>query len=190
MHSSSLPAKLSVEDYLAGEDGAELRHEYIDGETYAMGDASDRHGLIASNLVALLRPQIRGRGCQLFVNDMKVRLRISSQDVFYYPDLLLACDPKDRETYFRTNPCAIIEILSKTTERIDRREKMFAYTRLPSLKDYLLISQTEWAVWHHRRSRDWAADVLTDGGLKLDCLDAELSLVSIYEEIAGLERPG
>jgi Uma2 family endonuclease len=186
MHSPSPGPKLSVEDYLVGEDGAEQKHEYIDGEIYAMGGASDRHGLIASNLVALLRPQVRGSGCQLFASDMKVRLRLANQDIFYYPDLLLSCDPNDRETYFRAKPCAIIEVLSSSTDRIDRREKLFAYTTLPSLQDYLLIAQDERRVWHHRRAKDWAPEVLTEGGFKLDCLDAELALPAIYEEIEGL----
>ena len=99
--------RLSVLDYLAGEDGAEIRHEYIDGQLYAMTGASDRHGLITGNILAALRPLIRGTPCQLFANDMKVRLNISRQDIFYYPDLLLSCDPTDRETYYRSRPCLL-----------------------------------------------------------------------------------
>jgi Uma2 family endonuclease len=179
-------AKLSVEDYLAGEEAGELRHEYIDGQVYAMTGASDRHGLIVSNLVAALRPLVRGRGCQLFSNDMKIHLRIADQDIFYYPDLLLSCDADDRETYFRTKPCMIVEVLSEATERIDRREKFLVYTTLPSLQDYLLMSQTQRMVWHYRRARGWTAEVLTDGDLTLDSLDARLPLGLIFEEIEGL----
>lgn len=91
---------LPVDDYLAGEDGAEVRREYIAGQVYALTDASDRHGLIVLNIATALRPRIRGSGCQLFANDMKVRLRIGGDDIFYYPDLLLTCDPGDRETYY------------------------------------------------------------------------------------------
>jgi Uma2 family endonuclease len=179
-------SRLGVEAYLAGEDGGELRHEYIDGRIYPMTGASDRHGLIVSNLVAALRPLIRGRGCQLFSNDMKVRLRIADQDIFYYPDLLLSCDPDDRGTYFRTKPCVIVEVLSEPTERTDRREKFLAYMTLPSLQDYLLVSQTRHEIWHYRRSRDWAAEVLTDGDVRLDCLDIELTFGLIYEEIEAV----
>jgi Uma2 family endonuclease len=186
MHAPSLEPKLSIEDYLAGEDGAEQKHEYIDGTLYAMGGASRSHGLIVSNLVALLRPRVRGSGCQVFASDMKVRLRLANQDVFYYPDLLLSCDNDDRETHYSTKPCAIIEVLSDSTERIDRREKLFAYTTLPSLQDYVLIAQDERRVWHHRRAVDWTPEVLSEGTFKLDCLGAELALPAIYEEIEGL----
>ena len=102
---------LSIDDYLAAEEGADIRHEYIDGERYAMTGTSDRHGLIVGNLYAFLRPLLRGTPCQLFANDMKVRLRIADQDIFYYPDLLLSCDPDDRETYYRRNPCLLVEVL-------------------------------------------------------------------------------
>ncbi|MFP4061725.1 MAG: Uma2 family endonuclease [Halochromatium sp.] len=187
MYAQQDSPRLSVEAYLAGEEGSELRHEYIDGQLYAMTGASDRHGLIVSNLVAGLRPLIRGRGCQLFANDMKVRLRIAGQDIFYYPDLLLSCAADDREAYFRTKPCVIVEVLSESTERIDRREKFLAYTTLPSLQDYLLVSQTRREVWHYRRSQDWAAEVLSDGELRLDCLGIGLPLDLIYEEIEALQ---
>ena len=174
---------ISVDEYLAGEASAELRHEYINGQVYAMTGASDRHGLIVSNLVAALRPLVRGRGCQLFASDMKLRLQIAGQDIFYYPDLLLSCNPDDREPYYRTQPCIIVEVLSPSTERLDRREKFLSYITLPSLQDYLLVSQTERAIWHHRRSRDWHIERVTEDSLILDCLGLELPLSLIYEEL-------
>jgi Uma2 family endonuclease len=72
---------------------------------------------------------------------MKVRLEIGGQTLFYYPDLLLSCDKTDREPYFCRSPCLIVEVLSESTERIDRREKLLAYQRLPSLREYLLVAQ-------------------------------------------------
>lgn len=186
MHATHLSSSLSVDEYLAGEESGELRHEYIDGQIYAMTGASRQHGLIVSNLVAALRPLVRGRGCQLFANDMKVRLRIADQDIFYYPDLLLSCEADDRQTYYCTKPCVIVEVLSGTTERIDRREKFLAYTTLPSLRDYLLVSQARREVWHYRRAREWAAEVLTDGDLGLECLGISLPLDAIYDEVEGL----
>jgi Uma2 family endonuclease len=185
MHPSALPTSIGVDAYLAAEADGEQRHEYIGGQVYGMTGASDRHGMILSNLVAAVRPLVRGRGCQLFASDMKVRLRIAEQDIFYYPDLLLACDPSDREPYYRASPCVIVEVLSESTERIDRREKLLAYTTLASLQDYLLVSQSRREVWHHRRSLGWAPDVLTAGSLTLDCLGLPLTVDSIYEEVEG-----
>ena len=175
--------RLSVDEYLASEDGAELRHEYIGGEVYAMTGATARHGLITLNMAAALRSHVRGSGCQLFANDMKVRLRIGGDDIFYYPDILLSCDPADRAVYFRESPCLIVEVLSESTERLDRREKFFAYQRIPSLREYVLVAQDRCEVQVHRRSSDWAAEVLTEGMLRLECLDVGLSLDDIYEDV-------
>ena len=175
--------RLSVDDYLAAEDGADIRHEYIDGELYAMTGASDRHGLITLNLATFLRPRLRGTPCQLFANDMKVRLRIADQDIFYYPDLLLSCDPDDRETYYRRSPCLLVEVLSESTARLDRREKFFAYQTIPSLQDYLLIEQESRAVEIHHRARGWALERISEGNVRLDCLDVEVSLEALYEDV-------
>lgn len=175
--------KLTVDDYLKAEDGADIRHEYIDGELYAMTGASDRHGLIVGNIYAQLRPLLRGTPCQLFANDMKVRLRIQDQDLFYYPDLLLSCDPGDRETYYRAQPCLLVEVLSDSTARIDRREKLWAYQTITSLREYLLIAQDTRAVEIYRRADDWAHDTVTQGSVRLACLDVELALDVIYEDV-------
>jgi Uma2 family endonuclease len=175
--------RLSVDDYLAAEDGADCRHEYIDGEIYAMTGASDRHGLITLNLAAFLRPRLRGTPCQLFANDMKVRLRMADQDIFYYPDLLLSCDPADRETYYRRSPCLLVEVLSDSTARLDRREKFFAYQTIPSLQEYLLIEQSTCAVEIYRRADGWRCERITAGCLQLGCLDLAVSLETLYEDV-------
>jgi len=154
-------SRLSVEEYLAGEDGADIRHEYIDGELYAMSGASRQHVIITINMVAHLRPLLRGTPCRIFANDLKVRLRIAEQDIFYYPDLILACDPDDRETYYCTRPCLLVEVLSDSTARIDRREKLLAYQTLPSLMEYLLVDQHQRRIEVYRHAQGWAQDVLT-----------------------------
>lgn len=180
---------LTVDAYLAGEDGGDIRHEYIAGQVYAMTGASRHHGLITLNIAVALRPRVRGTGCQLFANDMKLRLRFGGDDIFYYPDLLLSCDPGDREIYYCSRPCMIVEVLSESTERIDRREKLFAYQTLASLQEYLLVSQDRREVQIHRRARDWAPEIVTEGSVRLDCLGCDLALVTVYEDVpAGLDH--
>lgn len=174
---------ITVEEYLDGEQRSEIRHEYIDGLVYAMGGASDRHGLIVNALAYALTPAARQRQCQLFTSDMKVRLNIADKPIFYYPDLLLSCDPADREAYFRARPCLIVEVLSETTERIDRREKLLAYQTLPSLQEYLLVARDAKRVEIHRRSQNWLPEYHADGALRLDCLDTELKLDDIYADV-------
>ncbi len=174
---------LTVPEYLEGERASEIRHEYIDGEVYAMVGASDRHGLIANALAFALTPAARRGHCQLFTSDMKVRLEIADQTLFYYPDLLLTCDPDDRERYYRTRPCLIVEVLSETTERIDRREKLLAYQTLPSLQEYLLVAQDERHVTVYRRRGGWRAEYFTDGTIPLDCVDEPLAVDAVYADV-------
>ncbi|MBS3936710.1 MAG: Uma2 family endonuclease [Sulfuritalea sp.] len=174
---------VSVEEYLAGELQTEIRHEYIDGQVYAMGGASDRHGLILNALAFALTPPARKRPCQLFSSDMKLKLSISGRPVFYYPDLMLACDPDDREPYFRTRPCLIVEVLSESTERIDRREKLLAYPTLPSLHEYALVAQDVRRVEIFRRANDWLGEQVIEGEVRLDCLAASIPIDAIYADL-------
>jgi Uma2 family endonuclease len=174
---------VTVEEYLAGELQSEVRHEYIDGQVYAMGGASDRHGLILNALAFALTPFARNKHCQLFTSDMKLRLEISGRLVFYYPDLLLACDPTDNDPYFRTRPCLIVEVLSEATERIDRREKLLAYQTLPSLREYVLVAQDVRCVEVYRRANAWLAEEITGGEVRLDCLEAAIPIEAIYQDV-------
>ncbi|MBV5305686.1 MAG: Uma2 family endonuclease [Desulfobulbaceae bacterium] len=175
--------RISVTEYLEGEQLSEIRHEFIDGQVYAMGGASDRHGLIVMATVLALGKRSRERQCQLFIADMKVRLKISGQDIFYYPDLLLSCDPTDRESYFRQAPCMIIEVLSESTERIDRREKMLAYQALPSLQEYVLVAQDYRQVEIYRRRNEWQPEIVNEGPFHLDCLDLIVAIDEVYEDV-------
>jgi Uma2 family endonuclease len=177
---------ISVDDYLAGEKDGEVRHEYVAGQVYAMTGASDRHALIVNALAFALTPAARMKRCQLFTNDMKVYVHQAGEDAFYYPDLVLPCDPDDRADYYCQRPCLIVEVLSESTERIDRREKLFAYTAgLPSLREYLLVAQDRRQVDIYRRGDDdWMHETVTEGHIRLDCLDMDLPVAAIYEDVA------
>ena len=178
---------ISVEDYLAGERETEVRHEYVSGYVYAMGGASARHNVLAGNLFAALHGALAESPCEVFMADMKVRLKVGVDDVFFYPDVMVCCDPEDRDEYFRSNPCLIVEVLSPTTERTDRREKLIAYTRIDSLREYLLVDQDKRELTLRRRRNDWAAETVhADGALRLECADLELSLAAVYAK-SGLE---
>ena len=172
---------LTVEEYLAGEQDGEVRHEYVAGHVYAMTGASARHALIVGAFFAAMLPRARERGCHLFTKDMKVHIRSGGEAFFYYPDLLLSCDPDDRADYYRERPCLVVEVLSEATARIDRREKLYAYTTIPSLRDYLLVAQDHRQVDHYRREGDdWRHEVHTEGVVHLDCLDLDVTLDAIY----------
>jgi len=176
--------EISVADYLAGEQDGELRHEYVAGRVYAMTGASARHGLLVGALHALLYPASRRKGCQLFVNDMKVHIQRAGEDAFYYPDLMLACEPDDRADYYREKPCLLIEVLCETTERIDRCEKLYAYTGIFSLSEYLLVAQDSRRLdLYCRATDDWTHDSYTQGTVRLGCLELEIALDDIYADV-------
>ncbi len=178
------PRWLSVTDYLAFEEGSEIKHEYINGEIYAMAGASVRHNRIAGNLFARLLAHLRGSPCQVFFADVKLHLKELGADIFYYPDLMVCCDPNDRDPYYRTRPCLIIEVLSSGTARIDRGEKLFAYARLGSLQGYLLLEQDRiGAILHWREGGDWRRAEFNDpqAELTLPCAGLTIRLAELYE---------
>src|SRR5437762_13416432 len=118
---------VSVEDYLAGEQASELQHEYVGGAVYAMAGASREHNEIIGNLYSSLRTALHGTPCRAFLLDLKVRLSLQEQHVFYYPDLTVGCDPRDPERLYLRYPRILVEVSSESTERLDRHEKWLAY---------------------------------------------------------------
>src|SRR5437660_10434913 len=112
---------LSPAEYLEGERFSEIRHEYVGGHVYAMAGASDDHNRIVGNIHGELRQRLRGKRCEPFMADMK--LKIPGGQAFYYPDIMVACDPADNAKYFRERPRVVFEVLSSETERSDQREK-------------------------------------------------------------------
>lgn len=178
--------RISEEDYLAGEKIASMKHEYVAGEVFAMAGASKMHATIAGNLFSALRVHLRGKPCRAYVADMKVRVKASS--AYYYPDLVVTCSPSDlavdAPAYYIETPCLIAEVLSDSTERIDRCEKLLAYQQLESLDDYLLIDQGKREADHfHRTAEGWQRDILGPGDiLVLPGLALELTIDQIYED--------
>ena len=182
--------RISVDDYLLGEQQTDIKHEYLDGQVVAMGGASRAHGLLVMSLSALLLPAARQKHCQLFAADMKLRLDHDGASYFYYPDLVLSCDPADRDPLFVRTPCLLVEVLSPSTEHIDTREKLLAYRLLPSLREYLLLRQDTLHAELYQRRDDggWTHQRLTqpDDAFSLLCLQVSVSLRDIYADIPEL----
>ena len=175
---------ITVEEYINNEEKGELRHEYINGIIHAIGGTSANHNLISGNLFALLRSAARPTPCQVFIADMKISLTIANENIFYYPDVLVSCEPDDNDQYYRKKPCLIAEVLSPTTERIDRREKFLAYTLLASLQEYIIISQEEQVVTIFRRKNGWKPEIYRNQDeFDVDCLGCVFTIQEIYEEV-------
>lgn len=174
---------ISIDEYMRGELESDIRHEYVGGDVYAMVGASARHNLISGNLFSAIRSQIHGTGCQVFINDMKAHIKATGMDCFYYPDIMLCCSDNENNAYYREHPCMIVEVLSESTERIDRREKFFAYTQIESLQEYILVDQNKQFIEHFKRQNDWQPDIITSGDLVLECIDVGVSFDAIYEDL-------
>jgi Uma2 family endonuclease len=178
---ASIPI-VKVEDYLAGEQVREVRHEYIAGQLFAMVGASRAHNTIAGNCFSLLHAHLRGGTCQVFMSNMKVR--VSKADAFYYPDIVVSCEPRDDKALCLNAPVMILEVLSPATEIIDRREKRLAYQRLDSLQEYVLAAQDSRRIEVYRRSNPgvWEVEIYEGNeNAVLRSLNVSLSLARIYE---------
>ena len=177
--------KLSAVEYLALEKRAAFRSEFFDGEMFAMAGASEEHNFIANNLLAALHAHLRGKPCRVFMVDMKVRLFIAREDVFYYPDLMVAGDARDTDRYFKRHPKVLMEVLSPDTERTDRREKFLSYIGIESLEEYVLVAPDRREITVFRRGDQWAPVVLTQAGqaLELTSIGFSLPLEMVYEGV-------
>ena len=182
----------SESDYLAYEAQSPVRHEYIAGEIFAMTGASIRHNVIAGNLFAELRTHLKGTPCRALIEGVKLRLR--KEQSYFYPDVMVTCEDRlqelDGQQQIVEAPLVVIEILSPTTEATDRREKLRAYRTLPSLKEYLLVSQEQAQVEIYRRRGDIGWDIITyepGDTVEIASLELQLGMDEIYFEsgIAG-----
>lgn len=131
----------SVEQYLDLEQHSPVRHEYINGTIYAMTGATEPHELICGNLFAAIHAHVRGGPCNAYMQGFSVRLKINDEDIFYYPDVMVSCTRDGVDTLFLRYPKLIVEVLSPSTESIDRREKFLSYTQIPTLEEYVLVAQ-------------------------------------------------
>ena len=185
METAEAIERVSVEDYLAGELRSEVRHEYLGGTVYAMAGTSEEHNTIGMNLATALHSHVGDGPCRVFMVDMKVRLHIARDDVFYYPDIMVTCDPRDTDRYAKRFPTVLIEVLSPETERTDRREKFFSYTSIETLEDYVLVAQARREVTMFRRSTQWNPEVLAqaDQNLELPSLQFTMALSAIYRRV-------
>ena len=185
---SSLPDYyLSPEEYLSLERRAEFKSEYLDGVVYAMAGGSERHNLIAANLIITLGVQLRDRPCRVYPSDLKVRVPNSKK--FFYPDVAVVCGETqfaDEERDVILNPILVVEVLSDSTEAFDRGKRFSSYQQIDFLREYLLVSQGEFQVEHYlRQETGWfytkAAGL--DAALALPALNCRLELSDIYNKV-------
>jgi Uma2 family endonuclease len=186
---------LTAAEYLERERNAEYKSEYYQGEMFAMAGGSVNHSLIAANLIATLRSLLKGSGCRVFTGDL--RLLIPASGFYTYPDVTVVCGELQvldemRDTVM--NPVVLIEVLSPSTESYDRGQKFFFYRSIPSLREYVLVSQqTRHIEVFRRRNGDgvWELHESNDSGeITLESIGCEFPVEDVYAEVEMQERTG
>ena len=173
---------LTFEEYLELEHISPIKHEFVDGQMFVLADISDKHNRLAGRLYAWLLGAEEG-SCLTFFADMKVR---TPDGVGYYSDVLVTCDEADDDAYVKRKPCLIIEILSPSTEAIDRGEKLHHYRTFETLQAYVLVNQEVARVEMYRREDDgsWRYEEREAGeSLRMPCLGFELQVDDLYKNL-------
>ena len=181
------PDFITPNDYLAGEEISDTKHEYLGGTVHAMAGATNQHNIIATNSLGSLYGQLRGKSCQPFNSDTKVRIEFPDHTRFYYPDAMVVCQMNPASDHFQNQPVVIIEVLSDSTRRADLGEKRDAYLTISSLKVLLFVEPDSPSVTLHRRLPEGGFTIERHAGLDASILlpeiDATLSLADLYERV-------
>jgi Uma2 family endonuclease len=178
----------TFEDYLALEEVSEVRHEFLDGQAWAMAGGTPEHAAVAGNITTLLNVQLRGRRCRVFSSDL--RIRVQATGLGTYPDVTVVCgqlerDPEDRKGNTLLNPQVVVEVLSPSTEVYDRDEKLSHYQRVPSIQEVALVAHDRREIEIVRRQSDgsWSRHVSRgEETAHLESLGCGLPLAEVYHD--------
>ncbi len=181
------PLRMSEAEYLEFERISEIKHEFLDGEIFAMSGASRPHNLICVNLIRMISTQFRGGDCEVYPSDMRVKI---SAGKYTYPDVSVVCGDAtfiDDDLETLTNPSIIIEVLSPSTEGYDRGKKFQHYRKMPSLQEYILVAQDHIHLEHYKLQADGVWGLVDLEGaqavLEFSTIPCTLPLTEIYERV-------
>ncbi|NET51919.1 MAG: Uma2 family endonuclease [Merismopedia sp. SIO2A8] len=184
------PSYLTADEYLAFEQTSQTKHEYRNGQIYAMAGASNNHVTIAGNLFASLRFTLRDTGCRPYISDTKIH--IPAKNTYYYPDVVVSCDSRESGlNHFLAYPCLVVEVLSDTTEAFDRGDKFADYRQLDSLTEYVLISQKQVAVdvFHRNEQDQWVLSAYNAShSFRLQSINVDIEVAELYEDVEFAEE--
>jgi Uma2 family endonuclease len=173
---------MTVDEYMKFEEQSSFRHEYVNGVVHAMSGPSLAHVRITGKLFVALETHLRGSPCEPFATDAKLWIRSEADEIIYYPDVVVACNRDEWGTNYVCNPKLVVEILSPSTEHIDRREKAMTYRRVVSIEEYVLLEQDEHKVIVHRRAENWKPQVYMgpQAVAEFRCISLSVPLAQIY----------
>ena len=183
----------TVEEYLEFEKTSPVRYEYVDGQIYAMAGESENHNRIAGHLYSIFDQHLAVGNCEAFIENVKLQVRPT---LYYYPDVVVTCGPvdvDDEDDYVIDDPALVVEVLSKSTARIDRTEKLREYQYLPNLREYVIVSQhrVQVEVYRHQNAgEEWSKQVYSDlqSQVHFDSIGARVSLAEIYRRVRFSEN--
>jgi Uma2 family endonuclease len=155
----SLPAFMTLDEYMEFEEGSAFRHEYVNGVIYAMSGVSMAHSRITRELYVAIVNHLRGKPCEAFSESLKLRVKTETDEIVYYPDVMVACQREQWGPNYVCSPKLVAEVLSPSTQHIDRREKAITYRRIASVEEYALLAQDEYKVAVQRRADAWRPTV-------------------------------
>lgn len=175
---------INEQDYLAGELISKVKHEYINGDVYAMAGASKNHDKIAGNVFAKFHLHLEKTACAPFSSDVKIKVGTD----YFYPDFMVVCDETDDDSYYTESPIIIVEVLSKATRRTDQTLKRQAYQSLPSLEEYVLIEQDLVDVEICRRANYWQSEHYYLGDVAyFAAIDLHFPVEAVYARVVNPE---
>ena len=177
----------SFDEFLEFEIHSQERHEFVDGHLFVMPGGTPRHNRLAINLLMRLDPVVTQQGCVAFMNDVLVR---TPDEIGYYPDLFVVCDSSQRSMRVQRTPNIIVEVLSDSTEKFDRTEKLRNYRTIPSLELYVLLEQDSILaeVFSKQPEGWWKHDVLREGSsIAFSSLELMVPLADLYENLPEAE---
>lgn len=179
------PPYMTLEEYMEFEERSPARHEYVNGVVYPMSGPSTSHNRIVARLHIALASRLRGGPCEAFISNQKLKLTPDSDQFVYYPDLMVSCDPSGWHKKWLSNPRLVIEVLSPSTQHIDRREKATTYKRIASIEEYVIVAQHSHQLTIRRRAENWVPDLVAgpEGVAELRSVGVSIPLAEVYEDV-------
>jgi Uma2 family endonuclease len=175
---------MSADEYLAWESGQQERHEYWDGEVVAMSGGTKKHNRVSFNSSKVLDAALAGTNCEVYINDIKVQVQANRK--YFYPDVVVTCDERDRDKHLVLYPCLIVEVLSPSTEAVDRGKKFTHYRRFTTLREYVLIQpeQPIVEVFSRNAAGKWElAEYGIDDVIHLESIGCPVAVQDLYDRV-------
>jgi Uma2 family endonuclease len=176
---------LSEKEYLDGEMVSDIKHEYVDGEVYAMAGASKNHERIAGNLFGEFRTHLKNSPCEPFGSDLRLRTPTGN---YRYPDCMVVCEDDGLDDYYTQSPVIVVEVISRSTRKTDEQIKRLEYINIATLKEYVVIEQDFVDVTVYRRSDDWrSTHYFLGDDITFESIDLTLPVAEIYHRVVNLD---